>query len=64
MLYGVKLNREELIMAKKKGLVFLHFIWSKNLKQFPNGNFCLLTREGEGGYISRQILLKNSKVNC
>ena len=33
MLYGVKLNREEyLYMAKKKGLVFLYFIWSKNLK--------------------------------
>ena len=32
MLYGVKLNREELFMAKKKGLMFLHFIWSKNLK--------------------------------
>ena len=33
MPYGVKLNREELFMAKKKGLMFLHFIWSKNLKQ-------------------------------
>ena len=32
MPYGVKLNREELFMAKKKGLMFLHFIWSKNLK--------------------------------
>ena len=34
MLYGLKLNREELIIAKKKGLVFLHFIWSKTFKNF------------------------------
>ena len=33
MLYGVKLNREELFMAKKKGLVILHFI-KKNRKNF------------------------------
>ena len=52
MLYGVKLSKEELFMAKKKGLVFLHFIWSKNLKEFPNGNFCLLTREGEGDILA------------
>ena len=32
MLYGVKLNKEEFFMAKKKGLVFLDFIWPKNLK--------------------------------
>ena len=29
MLYGVKLNREELFMAKKKDLVFLHFTGQK-----------------------------------
>ena len=34
MLYGVKLNREELFMAKKKGLVFLHFIGQKIWKTF------------------------------
>ena len=34
MLYVVKLNRAELFMAKKKGLVFLHFIWPKHLKTF------------------------------
>ena len=28
MLYGVKVNGEELLMAKKR-LVFLHFTWSK-----------------------------------
>ena len=33
MLYGVKLNREELFMAKMNDLVLLHFIWSKNLKK-------------------------------
>ena len=33
MLYGVKLNSEELFMAKKNDLVFLHFIWSKKLKK-------------------------------
>ena len=33
MLYGLKLNKEELFMAKKNGLVFLHFIWSKSLKK-------------------------------
>ena len=33
MLYGVKLNREELFMAKKKGLVILHFI-KENRKNF------------------------------
>ena len=34
MLYGVKLKREELFMAKKKDLLFLHFTWSKKLKKF------------------------------
>ena len=48
MLYSVKLNREELFMAKK-GLVFLHFIWSKNLTKFLNGN--LSVKEVGGGRI-------------
>ena len=64
MLYGLKLNKEELFIVKKKGLVLLHFIWPKSLKKIWNGNICLLKRKGEGGYISRQILLKNSKANC
>ena len=64
MLYGVHFNGEELLMAKK-GLVFLHFIWSKNLTKFLNGNLYLLSEEEGGeGYISIQILLKNSKVSC
>ena len=49
MLYGGKLNGEELFMAKK-GLVFLHLIWSKNLTKFLNGN--LPVKEEGGGYIS------------
>ena len=60
MLYGVKLNREELFMAKKKGLVFLHFIGQKIWKKFEM-EICLLRREGQGGYISKQILLKQFK---
>ena len=48
MLYGGKLNGEELFMAKK-GLVFLHLIWSKNLTKFLNGN--LSVKEGRGGRI-------------
>ena len=40
MLYGVKLNREELFMTKRKGSVFLHFLWSKkiNLKNLKFKN--------------------------
>ena len=30
MLHGVKLNGEKVLMAKKS-LVFLYFMWSKNL---------------------------------
>ena len=52
MLYVVKLNKEELFMAKKKGLVFLHFIWSKKLKIFWNGNLCLLRRDWEGDILA------------
>ena len=48
MLYGIKLNGEELFMAKK-GLVFLHFMWSKNLTKFLNGN--LSVKEGGVGRI-------------
>ena len=48
MLYGVKLNGKELFMTKKS-LVFLHFIWSKNLAKLLNGN--LSVKEGGGGKI-------------
>ena len=48
MLYGIKLNEEELFMAKK-GLVFLHFMWSKNFTKFLNGN--LSVKEGGVGRI-------------
>ena len=33
----------------KKGLVFLHIIWSKKLTKFSNGN--LSVKEGGGGRI-------------
>ena len=46
MFYGVKLNGEELFMAKKS-LMFLHFIWSKNLTKLLNGN--LFVKKGGGG---------------
>ena len=62
MLYVVKLNREELLIAKK-GLVFLHFIWSKNLTKFSNLSLKEGGRRGWGD-ISTKNLLKNSKVNC
>ena len=42
MLYGVKLNSRVELLIAKKDLVFLHFIWSKNLKY-------LLRKEEEGG---------------
>ena len=35
-------------MTKKKSLVFLHFIWSKNLKKLSNEN---LSRGRESGNI-------------
>ena len=63
MLYGVKLKRKELFMAKKKGLVFYILYGQKISKNFEM-KISLLRREEEGRYISRQILLKNSKVNC
>ena len=49
MLYGVKLNREELFMAKKKGLVFLHFIKKKIEKILKWKS--LSVKEGGGGKI-------------
>ena len=55
MLYGVKLNREELLIAS---LVFLHFIWSKNLTKFLNLSLKEGGRRGKGD-ISTKILLKN-----
>ena len=48
MLYGLKLNVEELFMAKKR-IVFLHFIWLKNLTKFSHGN--LSVKEEGGGSI-------------
>ena len=33
----------------KKGLVFLHFIWSKNLTKFWNGYLSLKEGERRGG---------------
>ena len=45
MFYGVKLNGEELFMAKKS-LMLLHFIWSKNLTKLLDGN--LFVKEGRG----------------
>ena len=46
MLYGVKLNREELFMAKKKGLVILHFI--KKIEKILKWK-SLSVKEGGGG---------------
>ena len=60
MLYGVKLNEEELFMAKN-GLMFLHFIWWKNLTKLLNGNLSV----GEGGWGRKNILadkLSSAKI--
>ena len=64
MLYSVNLNREELFMAKNGLASLFTFYMVKKLTKFSNGNLCLLRREREEGYTSRQILLKNSKINC
>ena len=50
MLYGLKLNKEELFILKKKGLVFLHFIWPKKFEKKLKWKY-LSVKEGGGGRI-------------
>ena len=49
MLYGVKVNGEELLIAKKD-LIFFTFYMVKRFDKILNGNLCLLKKEeGRGG---------------
>ena len=56
MLHKVKLEVKELFLVKK-GLDFTLY-GLKNWQNFEM-KICLLRREGEGGNISMQVLLKN-----
>ena len=66
MLYKVNLNGEESFMGKSRLASLFTFYMVKifvNILKWKS----LSVKEGEGGrggYTNRQILLKNSKINC